>query len=293
MNLKKLNAEKLSLAISPYDDYCEGYGNSGSSGNGYILGTFLGIGKAQAKLGHSGSRMLDEINAFDLAETDGPYIGQINMSIVSSFCGPQGLIWGYDLAVAKGLRRNIDRSTFPKYVMDDRSGKIPVCSILPLVEATRSLFGTVDKKKFPLKPGAHVPCAGKNIKAEGPGRIYAGVAIGVAKNRDENACLLMEDTGQIPLENSISQDLVYAYEDMICTQLAESVVQIGHNQKVEYAEIFVGVKSIAINKDEIGCALVACPYFTIAKNAVKTSKKKEFDFSDIIESNIDEWLSKH
>src|SRR5690606_19271134 len=93
----------LQNAISPYENYCDGYGNLSSSGNSYILGLTLGIGVAKKQSSHHGSKMLDEINAFDLAEVSGPYIGQLNMSIVSSFCGVQGLIWEYYIAKQPGI----------------------------------------------------------------------------------------------------------------------------------------------------------------------------------------------
>lgn len=273
----------LKNAISPYSDYCEGYGNMGSSGNSYVLGVTIGIGKSKISLSHSGSQMLDEINAFDMAETDGAYIGQLNMSIVSSFCGPQGLIWGYDIARAENLEKK-SNSLFQ--LRDHKRRVIPVLSLSPLINATEQLFGTVDNRRFPLRPGAHVPFASKNIKRSGPKRIYAGLAIGIAKDREANACLLMEDIGEIPLESCISEDHIKRYELAIKQKLAESILKVGHNQRVEYERVLVGVKSLGIEAGEIGCALVACPYFTIAQNAVPQNE----DFSAILEYNTKEWL---
>jgi len=37
----------------------------------------LGVGVTDVRFSHKGSKLLDEINAFDLAEIDGPYIGQL------------------------------------------------------------------------------------------------------------------------------------------------------------------------------------------------------------------------
>lgn len=95
--------QKLKNSISSYNRNCDGYGNPSGNG-GYILGFLLEVGKVSKRLGHEGSSMLDEINSFDMAERNGTYLGQINMSIVSSFCGPQGLIWGYDIAVHDRLK---------------------------------------------------------------------------------------------------------------------------------------------------------------------------------------------
>jgi histidine decarboxylase len=277
--------EKVNNAISPYPLTCDGFGSPLASGKSYFLGAFMGVGVTKKKFGHKGSTLLDEINAFDIAETDFSYIGQINMSIVSSFCGPQGIIWGYDFAKHPKLRQRADRKTFPESV---RTGKFSadVYQIEPLLEATQQLFGTVDKRLFPLQPGAHVPCAGKNIKIHGAGRIYSGVALAIAEDRVANANLLMEDVGEIPLDFSATDMEVKHYEDMIRRNLAESVLQIGINQNVTYKEIFVGVKSVYVPENEIGCALVAFPYFTLAQEALPNEK-------NILESSVDslaEWV---
>ena len=84
----------LESSLSPYDLYCLGYPQQ----NGYITAPVLSIGVAKETFSHVGSKVLDSIIAYDRAETQETYICQINMIIVSSFVGPQGLIWGYDLA---------------------------------------------------------------------------------------------------------------------------------------------------------------------------------------------------
>ncbi len=116
-------------------------------------------------------------------------------------------------------------------------------------------------------PGSHVPCAGKNIKIEGPGIVYAAIGIGIAKDRQKDACLLMEDIGSIPLKYNKKE--IEAYKKLIKINLAKSILQIGRNQRVKYSECFVGVIAIEAAKNEIVCALVAAPYFTLARKALK------------------------
>lgn len=257
--------QKLKNSISSYKRNCDGYGNPSGNGN-YVLGFLLEVGKVSKRLGHDGSSMLDEINAFDMAERNGTYLGQINMSIVSSFCGPQGLIWGYDIAVHDRLK-NGSRKT-DKYVSSP-NGNVPVYSLRPMLEATQKLLGTVDtrQKRYPLIPGSHVPCAGKNIKLQGPVTVYAAAAIGIAKDRNRDACLLMEDIGTIDIKLKGNQ--LHRYREMILNKVAESVIQVGINQKVEFEEIFVGMTDEYASSEEIACALVAAPYLTLAKDAVK------------------------
>lgn len=257
------NYDKFLNSISNYDRYCDGYSNPSGKGN-YILGFILEVGKVDIQFSHSGSRMLDEINAFDMAERNGTYVGQINMSIVSSFCGPQGLIWGYDIAKSDWVKESrIDHKLF----VESNGKRVDIYSLRPMLEATKELFGSVDSKKFPLIPGAHVPCAGKNIKTEGPARVYTAVAVGVSKNRDQDACLLMEDIGEIPV--SLSGQELEDYRLMIIKKIAQSVVQIGENQGCEYERVFVGMTDEFADEGEIACALVAAPYFTLAKDAAK------------------------
>lgn len=249
----------IKTAISQYDDYSEGYGNNGASGNSYILGFCLSTSSVETQFTHLGSKVLDEINAFDIAEANGPYIGQINMSTVSSFCGPQGLILGYDI-----LRNdNLYTSYYGDITYLDKTAK--VYSIYPLIQATEKMFGTVDKRIFPLKPGSHVPFANKSIKAFGPSIIFSALAIGIAENRDKDACLLMEDVGQVAGTNV--QIFLNSKEDII-NKLAKSVLCVGINQRVNFKEIFAGISYQVVKNGEVGCALVAAPYFTLAKNAI-------------------------
>ena len=253
------NKEIIRNAISPYSDYSEGYGNSGSSGNSYILGFCLGTASVKSQFSHIGSIMLDEINAFDLAETKGPYIGQINMSTVSSFCGPQGLVLGYDIMKEDTLYEDSYGE------VEYKDSKAKVYSIEPLIDATQKMFGTVDERVFPLRPGSHVPFANKTVKADTPSIIFSCIAIGIAEDREKNACLLMEDVGKI--ENKGLDSYMHFKTDII-DKLAKSVLSVGHNQRVKYKEIFAGIRFQVVKKGEVGCALVAAPYFTLAKNAV-------------------------
>lgn len=254
----------LQNAISPYADYCAGYGEPGASGNGYITSFLLGVSTAPISLSHPGSRILDEINAFDRAEVAFAYLGQINMSIVSSFCGPQGLVWGYDLVRPKDLYAK----RLPLDAWNNSGERIEVFSLDPLLRATRELFGAVTEKRFPLFPGSHVPTAGRNFKFEGPKHIYSGIAVGFPVNRDDAAILLMEDVGWIPAASREDVIKVERYSAIIQENLVKSVLEVGKNQSVDYGEVFVGFKSVWVNPGEIGCALVAAPYFTLAQNAV-------------------------
>lgn len=300
--------KKCEEAISPYDNYCDGYGSPGASGKNYFTGIVLEVGITDLKYSHEGSIVLDSILAFDRAEVESVNIGQINMITVSSFCGLSGLVWGHD--IVKHPQIHQPHPLFPEGVVNDNyfNNKVPVYTAVPLKEATYRLFGTISKKRFPLLPGAHVPCAGKHISLKGPKHIYAGLALGIAKNRDKDACLFMEDIGEIIVMEEDNKTIKLIANDKnfdnsektldfhqqiakaknkILGNLASSVLEIGKNQKIEFKEIFVDVVDIIINEDQVGCALVAAPYFSLAKNAIPNNSVQ-----NLLEDDLFSWEKK-
>jgi hypothetical protein len=82
---------------------------------------------------------------------------------------------------------------------------------------------------------------------EGPAFIYSSIGIGIPQRRDKkSACVLMEDVGVLS-ENSLK------IKKKVIKNVIGSVLEIGKNQKIK--------------KNEIGCVLVAMPYFHLAKKA--------------------------
>lgn len=255
-------------ATSPYDNFCDGYGNPYSVGKSYILTLVVEVAKVKKKLTHDGSSILDEIIAFDKAEVANTNLGQINMINVSSFCGPNGLIWGYDLA-----KEDL------KYLY--KLEGLPIYSAHSLIKATRFLFGTIEKPNFPILPGSHVPCAGRSIELEGKNSeiLYSAVGIGIPKER-KNACVLMEDVGLSKSENSLDFELI--------EKIAKSIKEIGKNQNYSMEKALISVRKIKLEKNEIGSALVAAPYITIARKAVPQK-----GFKALKNLKLEEWVKKY
>lgn len=244
--------EIIRSSLSPYDNYCVGYAGKG----GYFTALVMGIGRFKKTFSRSGSKILDTIIAYDRAEIADSYLGQINMQIVSSFCGPQGIIWGYDVVSEEEINT-------PLQLQEARHQKLEGVEIKSggfLRRASKALLGTNDARHFPFLPGTHVPCAGRFQTMEGPGHLYAGIGIGIPENRAKNACLLMEDVG-------ILGQTSRSIEEKILLDLAQSILEVGKNQKIIYKEIFVDFVNKEIQSNEIGCALVAMPYFHLAKKA--------------------------
>lgn len=256
----------LNLSISPYDKYCIGYTGKGR----YITALVMGIGSFKETFSHVGSDLLDSIVAYDRAEVDDIYIGQINMTIVSSFCGPEGLIWGYDIANNVKKRKHFLLSSGGV----NKFKGIKIRSGEGLRDAARMLFGTNKEKHFPFLPGSHVCCAGKYRFFKGPTFLYAAVAIGIPKDRNRSACLLMEDVGQL-IDIDDKKNIGKRVKKKLIVNMIKSVLEIGKNQKIIYEEIIVDFIAKKINAGEVGCSLIAMPYFHLAKNAYDKSLPKE------------------
>lgn len=271
MEMYMRNANEIvKKTIGTEKSYCDGYFNGNN--NHYIAGLTISIGTADAQLSHPGSKILDEINVFDIAETAenvGANIGQINLITVSSFCGPSGLLWGYEICSNQKRKKEISRYT--------HNGKeIPVYDADFLIDAFKCLVGTVSEPRFPILPGAIVPCANKKLIAEGEKHLYGCVGIGIPEDRAKNAILFMEDVGTIESEYTAAE------KTRIMNLMAKAIFEIGKNNKVEYKELLISIKELKIEKGKIGCVLVAAPYIRLAQDAVP----KDMELSEV---DIDEW----
>lgn len=261
-------------ALSPFQKYCSGF--RGDPDKSYILGFVLSVVKMKERLSHSGSWLLDKINALDLAEVESVNMGQVNLIKISSFCGPNGLIWGYDLVPPCNLYQKhplrIEETSFRP--------KVKVYSAQPLLQAFKTLLGTVKEPHFPIFPGSHLFSAYRTIISKGPDNIFASLAVGIAKDRTKRACVLMEDIGRIPVPKKDKAD----YKKEILQKIVDSVVVIGRNNNIEFKEIFVEAFDIEIEKGEVGCALVAAPYLTLAQQAIELKGRVSF-----LEVNLEQW----
>ncbi len=238
----------------------------------------LGVGVAEKQLSHSGSSVLDQTNAFDKAEVDDVYLGQTNMITVSSFCGPHGSIWGYHLAKQKLKPHGL----IPSGTFSYKGKSIKVLSAAPLIDASRSLLGTVNHKIFPILAGSHIPCANKSIMDSGPCILYGAIGIGIPKNSEIDACLMMEDVGHIPL--GMSPKELDNSKRQILESMVKSIILISNNQKIEYDQVMIEIKETIVSESEVGCALVAAPYLTLAQNAIPKQ-----GINSLLNMTLQEW----
>ena len=138
-------------AVGSSDRYCMGYLNPGASGLGYISTLKLSTGKVSMQGLDAGT---EGIVSYDRCEKNDAYIGQINMLTASSFCGVNGAVWGYHLAVADEIANG---SLQPMFYQSDGKVQIPVYPVYPLLDCARRLFGMAGALRFPPMPGGVGP----------------------------------------------------------------------------------------------------------------------------------------
>lgn len=266
-------------AIGPFNKYCDGYGNPGSSGLGYICAMALNIGIVKQDM----DKVLEGIVAYDRAETQGEaYFGQINMIAASSFCGLNGALWGYDLAKNEDIASNKVKPLFEVQRHDGK--KIPVYSADPLLDSAARLFGSNNQRRFPLLPGAQVICATKEYVATGPKHIWSAIAISIAENRTKDSCLFVEDAGEIAVENP---DGLEKFGDELRRKIAKCAIRCGKDNNALYKEIWISYRIKWIPEGQVGCALVAAPYLVLAKDALPDN-----DPQKLLNMTISEWETK-
>jgi histidine decarboxylase len=76
----------------------------------------------------------------------------------------------------------------------------------------------------------------------------------------------MEDVGELPANDDAADDSPSV--GAILDDLSRSVLLVGRQQRVVYREIFVGMRHVWVNERDTGCAMVVCPYFSLAQRAI-------------------------
>ena len=259
-------------AISPYEEYCDGYGMPGATGGGYVSVLKVSTGVTEK----SDALLLDGIVAYDRAEATDAYIGQINMITASSFNGIMGNVWGYDLAVAEEIR---DHSEKPLFSVQQYDGSaMPVYDAAPLLRAGQALFGTEKARRFPPAPGSQMICANKSATAYRPlqGKpdekkgeaygVWAYLSLSIAKDRTKAASLFIEDVG-VWTRNANEAEMVRFLEEHR-KAVIKSATDCGRDQSVVYDRTYIGFAYVMMKPGQVGTALTVAPYVTLARKAV-------------------------
>lgn len=275
-------------AISPYDNYCDGYGMPGAYGNGYVNILKVSAGK----VAKTDDILIDGIVAYDKAESADAYVGQINMLTASSFCGLAGQVWGYDLARHDKIADGSHKPLFTEKQFD--GSELQVFDAQPLLEAGVELFGTETDRRFHLIPGAHTICANKGVTSYRPQKgkkleegqaygVWSFIAISLSNDRDFAADLFIEDAG-LWTENDNEADLVAFLEDHR-KSIVWSVVECGRDSNVLFDRTYVGFAYCMMEPGDIGTAITVGPYVTLARDAVPAA-----GFGSLNMLSLSDWL---
>ena len=286
---RKVRAPRINkTAISPYENYCDGYGAPGAQGNGYVSVLKVSVGTVEK----TDDFLLDGIVSYDRAEINDAYVGQINMLTASSFCGIAGQVWGHDLAAHNDI---IEKKIKPVLEIDQYDGsKLHVYDAKPLLEAGIELFGTEKERRFTLLPGAHTICANKGVTAYRPKEdrplkegeaygVWCFIALSLSADRDNCADLFIEDAG-LWTKNDSAEDLK-AFLEEHRKSVAWSVVSCGQDSHVLFERTYVGFAYTIMKPGEIGTSLTCAPYVSLARNAVPSQ-----GFNSLNKISLKEWL---
>lgn len=286
---RRVRAPKIDkTAISPYENYCDGYGAPGAQGNGYVSVLKVSVGTVEK----TDDFLLDGIVSYDRAEINDAYVGQINMLTASSFCGIAGQVGGHDLAAHNDI---IDKKIKPVLEIDQYDGsKLHVYDAKPLLEAGIELFGTEKERRFTLLPGAHTICANKGVTAYRPKEdrplkegeaygVWCFIALSLSADRDNCADLFIEDAG-LWTKNDSAEDLK-AFLEEHRKSVAWSVVSCGQDSHVLFERTYVGFAYTIMKPGEIGTSLTCAPYVSLARNAVPST-----GFNSLNKISLKEWL---
>lgn len=275
-------------AISPYDQWCDGYGMPGSIGNGYVNILKVSCGAVDK----TQDALIDEIVTYDKGECADAYVGQINMLTASSFNGIQGQIWGHDLAAHDDVKNGKIKPLFSVKQFD--GSDLDVYDAKPLIQAGIELFGTDKDRRYHPAPGAHVICANKGVVAYRPKEgqelkdgeaygVWCFIAISLTTDPNYAANLFIEDAGTWT-KNDSEQDLIN-FLDERRKEIVWSVVECGNDSGVLFDRTYIGYNYVMMKPNQIGNAITVGPYVTLARDAVP-----EGGFGQLNNMTITDWL---
>ena len=274
-------------AIGPFADYCDGYARPGAEGLGYVSVLKLATGTVEK----TDDALLDGIVAYDRAEANEAYIGQINMETASSFCGITGQVWGYDLATADAIAHDTEPVLFSATQYDGTA--LPVYDARPLLDAGKALFGTAARRRFPPAPGAHVTCANKSVTAYRPRSgtpsepdqaygVWCYIALSIARDRERAADLFIEDAGLWTPNDSVPD--LERFVEKHRKAVVWSILACGQDQSVAYERTYVSFAYTMMPPGFVGTALTVAAYVVLARNAVPSG-----NFGALNAMTLSEW----
>lgn len=163
-----------------------------------------------------------------------------------------------------------------------------------MLEAGRALLGSRQQRRFPLAPGAHVPCANKSATAYRPrsgkpareaGQAYGVwcyLALSIARDRERCADLFMEDAGLWTADADAAA--LHRWLDAHRRSVVRSILACGRGQGRLYTRTYIGYACTLIPPGHVGTALAVAPYLVLARRALPGG-----DFARLGRLSLSEW----
>jgi histidine decarboxylase len=154
---------------------------------------------------------------------------------------------------------------------------LEVYDAMPLLTASEKLFGTSEKPRYPLVPGAFTICANKNVAAYRPPRgqvlqegeaygVWSIISLSIAQNPAKDADLFIEDVGLWTAGSD--ESALIRFLDERRRLVAETTLRCGRHSGVVFAYSYIGYAYTIMQPDEMGMAIVVGPYVTLARKGV-------------------------
>lgn len=292
IKLNELGIDRI--AISPYKRWSRGYMEPGNIGNGYVTGLKVDAG-VRDKLD---DEVLDGIVTYDKAETKNAYIGQINMTIASSFTGVQGHCLGYDLL----HNPELDTAKPLFHVKQWDGTDLPIYDAKPLQDSLVEYFGIESNRRYNPAPGSFIVCANKGVTASRPkddvelkpGQgygVWSAIAISFAKDPAKDSSMFIEDAGVWQTPN---EDELIHFLDKRRSAIAKSIAECGQDAEASFASSWIGFAHAMMAPGQIGNAITVGPYFTLPIDSIPDGSilTPDTDMKIMEQLTLPEWLDK-
>lgn len=298
-------------SIAPYAKECSAFLNAAGPANCHYLNVCkLSIGQVKIDIFPPGADDLTEgILAYDRAETNDGYMGQLNVVAASSFIGPGGCLWGYDLANNLEAREEWAFSKTTEWKTN--YGGTSVYKIDCLLEAGQRLLGSgplfneyyvpeqcrqpyardVQNIRFRIRPGEMTSAAVKSASTHQPGAIWSAIGVAIPQDEfaDTEARLFYEDAGSFAGDQpEASAPEWYSQLERRMEAVAGTMVMNAKDQNIlKFKEIYIGFVMQVVKKGYYAEAITLSPYIRLASDAVSRAGGVQ----KIIDMSISEWES--
>lgn len=253
-------------AIGNNPDFCTGCtGSCTGNGGGYVVALKMSADTVLLE-------DLDTLSQVDVAAgrcaRNDAYLGKVNLLGSFRYIGPDGALWGYDLARHDGLDVQQPLFRLPRQDADE----LPVYDMKPLLNAAERIFGTADSQRFPIRPGSCLAGEGRRMEARGPVWIWSVMGVAIPANRNVAAVTVACDAGLFGNGSNDENDMI-GYADGALRRVAHGLLAAGNDMQAVWEKLYVGCKYIFVEPEHLGCVVAYAPAFRLARRCVPEGRR--------------------